>query len=162
MEKNLDGKTALVTGGSRGIGRAVVADLAARGAHVFFTYVKGEEAAKEVREAVERAGGCAAHHQCDSQDTQAVNGLVDQIVQDRGKLDILVLNAGIKRDQYLMMMSEEEFAQVIDTNLMGSFRFAKAACRPMMMEKAGAIVTISSHLSKSQTLIVPSSPVLNT
>ncbi len=144
MQPNLDGKTALVTGGSRGIGRAVVLDLAGRGARVVFTYLGNEEAAKETEEAVKKEGGEASPRQCDSRDTGAVNGIVDRIVEDHEKLDILVLNAGITRDQYLMLMVEEEFAQVVDTNLVGAFRFAKAACRPMMTRKSGSIITIAS------------------
>ncbi|MCP4600953.1 MAG: SDR family oxidoreductase [Proteobacteria bacterium] len=140
----LEGRIALVTGGSRGIGRAVVSQLAAQGAKVVFTYVREQETAREVEEYVKKAGGCALALQCDSRNSSAVNDTVDKIVSDYDKLDILVLNAGITRDQYLMLMSEDEFSQVIDTNLTGAFRFAKAACRPMMTRKSGAIVTVSS------------------
>ncbi len=141
---NLEGKTALVTGGSRGIGRAVVSQLADQGAEVVFTYLRKEEAAREVEESVKKAGGRVTAVKCDSTDSSAVSGTVDKIVTEYDKLDILVLNAGITRDQYLMLMSEEEFSQVIDTNLTGAFRFAKAACRPMMIRKSGVIVAVSS------------------
>ncbi len=147
MEQSLQGHVALVTGGSRGIGRACVKELAAKGAHVGFTYVRQEKAAAEVVDQVKEAGGRAWAIPCDSSDTQAVNTTIEKLITDHGKLDILVLNAGITRDQYLMLMSEEEFVQVLDTNLTGAFRFAKAACRPMMVQRSGAIVTISSVAS---------------
>ncbi len=144
MKTNLKGRVALVTGGSRGIGRAVVAELARLEANVFFTYRSNEEAAAEVEDSA-RATGCLVRGvQCDSGDTGAVTSAVEHIITDHQTLDILVLNAGITRDQYLMLMSEDEFGGVIDTNLMGAFRFAKAACRPMMTRKSGVIVTIAS------------------
>jgi 3-oxoacyl-[acyl-carrier protein] reductase len=144
MSRNLDGKTALVTGGSRGIGRAVVEDLCACGANVTFTFVKGQSAARELEESCAANGWSAAPVRCDSRDSQAVTSTVEEIVSGHGKLDILVCNAGITRDQYLMMMKEEDFVDVIQTNLIGAFRFAKAACRPMLTAKSGAIVTVSS------------------
>lgn len=140
----MNGKVALVTGGSRGIGRDVVIDLAAKGARVFFTYQKNDQAAGEVKIEVEKLGGAATAIKCDSRSAEEVTATVDGVVEDGGALDILVLNAGITRDQYLMMMSEEEFESVIDTNLVGAFRFAKAASRPMMGRKTGAIITIAS------------------
>jgi 3-oxoacyl-[acyl-carrier protein] reductase len=144
MTKNLDGKIALVTGGSRGIGRAVVLDLARRGARVAFTWVRGEEAAAEVERIAADEGLAARGIKCDSRLTEDVNRVVEDLVGDEGRLDVLVENAGVTRDQYLMLMGESEFAEVIETNLLGAFRFAKAACRPMMARKSGAIVTISS------------------
>ncbi|MBW2276275.1 MAG: 3-oxoacyl-ACP reductase FabG [Deltaproteobacteria bacterium] len=144
MTKNLDGNVALVTGGSRGIGRAVVLELARRGAQVTFTWVRGEQAAAEVEE-LAAGDGLAVHGvKCDSRSTEEVDRTVESLVADGGQLDILVANAGITRDQYLMLMGESEFAEVIETNLLGTFRFAKAVCRPMMGRKSGAIVTVSS------------------
>lgn len=134
-----DDKIALVTGGSRGIGRAVTAELAARGADVSFTWTRGEEAAAEV----ERETG-ARGLRCDSRDSAAVEESVERLVAERGQLDVLVCNAGITRDQYLMLMSEDDFSAVVDTNLTGAFRFAKAACRPMLTRRSGAIVTVAS------------------
>lgn len=144
MTKNLDGKIALVTGGSRGIGRAVVLELARRGARVTFTFVRGAEAAAEVEELATEEGLAVRGVKCDSRSSDEVNRTVETLVADEGRLDVLVANAGITRDQYLMLMGENEFAEVIETNLLGAFRFAKAACRPMMARKTGAIVTISS------------------
>jgi 3-oxoacyl-[acyl-carrier protein] reductase len=144
VEKNLDGKIALVTGGSRGIGQSIVIELAARGAQVVFTYKRSDEAAKELEEEVRNASGCAVGIACDSTSSEAVEKTVEKTIKDFSKLDILVLNAGITRDQYLMLMSEDEFTQVIDTNLTGAFRFAKAACRPMMGQRSGVIITVSS------------------
>ncbi len=144
MDQSCRDKIALVTGGSRGIGRAVVEVLAGRGARVVFTYLKNREAADEVSRAVGAKGGTATGVACDSAETEAAQALVDRVVGEHGRLDILVLNAGVTRDQYLMMMGEADFTQVIDTNLTGAFRFAKAASRPMMQERSGAIVVISS------------------
>jgi 3-oxoacyl-[acyl-carrier protein] reductase len=144
MDRNLEGRIALVTGGSRGIGRAVVMELAARGARVTFTYARNAEAAADVERAAAEKGLEARGVACDSTDGAAVTAAVEALVAAAGRLDALVCNAGVTRDQYLMLMSEDEFTSVIDTNLTGAFRFAKAACRPMMAQKSGAIVTISS------------------
>ncbi len=140
----MEAKIALVTGGSRGIGRAVVLELARQGARVYFTYRKDAEAAVEVEEEAARSGGVAKGMMCDSRDSGQVAATVDQVVSTEDALDVLVLNAGVTRDQYLMLMSEEEFDVVLDTNLKGAFRFAKAACKPMMARKTGSIVTVAS------------------
>jgi 3-oxoacyl-[acyl-carrier protein] reductase len=144
MTKNLDGRVALVTGGSRGIGRAVVLELARRGARVSFTWLRGEEPAREVEQLAAAEDLEVAGVQCDSRDTAAVTETVERLVAEREQIDILVSNAGIVRDQYLMLMGEQEFTDVIETNLMGAFRFAKAACRPMMARRSGSIVTVAS------------------
>lgn len=144
MEQNLKNKVALVTGGTRGIGRAVVTDLARRGAQVIFTYVKNDEAARALENELNDAPGTVEGRVCDSRSSDAVHRLTDDVVGAFSKIDILVLNAGITRDQYLMMMSEEDFDKVIDTNLGGAFRFAKAVSRPMMAARSGAIVALSS------------------
>ncbi len=144
MEKAFAGKVALVTGGSRGIGQACVEALAKGGAEVVFTYRHNETAAEQTTAAAKAHGGRVIPLKCDSADTAQVNQTVEQVIATFEQLDILVLNAGITKDQYLMLMSEEEFAQVLDTNLVGAFRFAKAACRPMMTRRAGTIITVSS------------------
>jgi 3-oxoacyl-[acyl-carrier protein] reductase len=144
MNLEFKDKIAIVTGGTRGIGRAVVEALALRGAHVVFTYLKNRDAAKELGRSLGERGGKAVGAACDSRETGAVQALVERVVAEHGRLDILVLNAGVTRDQYLMMMGEEDFTEVVDTNLTGAFRFAKAASRPMMTQKQGAIVVISS------------------
>ena len=148
LEKTLIEQTALITGGSRGIGKAVVAALAARGARVAFTYVRNEAAAMETMDQVEGLTGIRPIAICcDSRDGEAVTDTVDRLIEEMGQIDIAVLNAGITRDQYLMMMNEEEFTSVIDTNLNGSFRFARALSRHMMGRRQGAIVTLSSIAS---------------
>lgn len=143
-EQKFQGQVALVTGGSRGIGAAVVQLLAARGANVAFTYRRSEEDARALVAKVQDSGGTAEAHPCDSTDAAAVTAVVEGLLARHGRLDTLVLNAGITKDQYLMMMSEEDFLKVIDTNLVGAFRFAKAACRPMMEARRGTIVAVSS------------------
>ncbi|MCU0661583.1 MAG: 3-oxoacyl-ACP reductase FabG [Myxococcota bacterium] len=142
--REFEGRSALVTGGSRGIGAAVVRTLAARGATVAFTYRRAKDEAAALVEKVRAEGGTANAHLCDSGDTAAVGELVNDLAGNGRGLDILVLNAGITKDQYLMMMSDEDFLRVIDTNLVGAFRFAKAACRPMMENRRGTIIAVSS------------------
>lgn len=134
-----EGKTAIVTGGSRGIGRAVVALLAAQGAKVSFTYYRHEENAR----AVEKETG-AQGILCPQSDAETIDKTVESIVQDQGSIDILVNNAGITSDQFVMMMPAEEWERVIDTNLNGAWRWAKAVSRPMMTRRSGAIVNIAS------------------
>ena len=148
LEMMLNEKVAIVTGGSRGIGRAVVEALAAEGASVVFTYIKNSEAAKAVEAAVAEKGGLALGEVCDASDGAAAQAVVDNTVAQFGKIDILVLNAGITRDQYLMTMSESVFKEVVDTNLTGAFRMAKAASRPLMQQKKGSVVVISSTASR--------------
>jgi 3-oxoacyl-[acyl-carrier protein] reductase len=144
MGRELAGRVALVTGGSRGIGRAVVEELSRRGADVLFTYARSAEAAGEVERGAAGEGRAVKAVRCDSRDAAAVAACVDGLVAERGRLDVLVCNAGVTRDQYLMTMPEESFAEVVDTNLMGAFRFAKAASRPMLTQRSGAIVAIAS------------------
>ncbi len=151
VEQNLADKIALVTGGARGIGRAVVEDFARLGATVVFTYVKNDEAARSLEAALKDAPGRVSGRRCDSTDAQAVDALVDEVISVHGRIDVLVLNAGITRDQYLMMMTEEDFTKVVDTNLVGAFRFAKAVSRPMMGARSGAIVAVSSVAARFGT-----------
>lgn len=144
LDAPLQEQVVLVTGGSRGIGRAIVRSFANRGARVVFTYRQNEDAAASVEEDARRAGQQVVALKCDSRDTGAVSSAVERIIADFGTIDVLVLNAGITRDQYLMMMGEEEFETVIDTNLTGAFRFAKAVSRKMMGNRRGVIVTVAS------------------
>ncbi len=134
-----DGKTVVVTGGSRGIGRAIVNRFAAEGARVYFSYNRHEEAAREVAEA---AGAVALL--CPQSDAEGVEQLVERITEETGRLDVLVNNAGITSDQYLMMMPFEQWEKVIDTNLHGAFRWVKGCCRSMISARRGAIVNVSS------------------
>jgi 3-oxoacyl-[acyl-carrier protein] reductase len=132
-------KVALVTGGSRGIGKAVVEELRRRNATVYFTYHRHEEAAEQT---AQTSGGKKIL--CSQADAVAIDNAVASILQNEGRIDILVNNAGITSDQYLMMMPAEEWDKVLDTNINGAFRFAKAVSRPMMNAKQGVIVNVAS------------------
>ncbi|MDY3281157.1 3-oxoacyl-[acyl-carrier-protein] reductase [Dysosmobacter sp.] len=140
----LTGKTALVTGGSRGIGRAICLELAARGANVALCYAGGEAAAAETARLCEERGVKALAIRCDVSDGAQVKAMVDETVRAFGSLDILVNNAGITRDGLAVMMSEENFDAVIATNLRGAFLCMKAAARPMMKKRWGRMVNLSS------------------
>jgi len=140
----LTGKTAVVTGGSRGIGRAVCLKLAGLGANVVFSYAGNEAAAEETRAACEALGVKAEAVRGDVGDALAVQNLIDTAVKSFGRIDILVNNAGITRDGLLMRMKEEDFDEVIRTNLRGAFLCTKAVSRLMMKQRAGRIVNVAS------------------
>lgn len=135
----LEGKRAIVTGGSRGIGRAIAAELRAQGARVLFSYAGNESAARET----EAATGALAVR-ADAADPAGAQALVDAALASFGGVDILVNNAGITRDGLLMTMKEEAFDAVVDTNLKGAFLTMRAVCRPMMKQRWGRIVNLSS------------------
>jgi 3-oxoacyl-[acyl-carrier protein] reductase len=141
---DLSGKTALVTGGSRGIGRAVVLRLARQGADVCLSYRSGAEAAAEVVAAVEALGRTGVAVQADAADQASTNRLVETALTSFGRIDILVNNAGITRDDLIMRMKPEDWADVIATNLSGAFYAIKAVTRPMLKARAGRIVNITS------------------
>ena len=138
------GKTAVVTGGSRGLGRAVCLELAKGGANVVFCYAGNEAAAKETTAACEALGAKALAIQCDVAKANEVKALMDAAVKEFGRIDILVNNAGITRDGLLMMMKEEDFDAVIAANLKGTFLCMKAVSRIMMKQRYGRIVNLSS------------------
>ena len=140
----LDGKTALVTGASRGIGRAVALRLAEGGARVAINYAGNVKAAEEVKAAVEAAGGTAILCQADVADSAAVEAMVAAVAKEFGTIDILVNNAGITRDTLLIRMKDEDFAKVLDTNLKGVFYCTKAVSKLMMKKRAGRIVNMAS------------------
>jgi 3-oxoacyl-[acyl-carrier protein] reductase len=141
----LDGRTALVTGGGRGIGRATAIRLGSDGARVGINYKGNTAAAEETKRAVEAAGARAALIQGDvSVDVEAERVVKDALAFGDGKLDILVNNAGITRDNLLLRMSAEEWDAVLDLNLRGAFLVTKAALRPMMKQRGGRIVNVSS------------------
>ena len=140
----LDGKTALVTGASRGIGRAVALCLAAEGARVAINYAGNVKAAEEVKASVEAAGGTAILCQADIADSAAVEAMIADVVKEFGAIDILVNNAGITRDTLLMRMKDEDFAKVLDTNLKGVFYCTKAVSKLMMKKRSGRIVNMAS------------------
>ncbi|MBD0380392.1 3-oxoacyl-[acyl-carrier-protein] reductase [Paenibacillus sedimenti] len=140
----LTGKVALVTGASRGIGRAIALHLAESGADVVVNYAGSEGAAQEVVELIEAMGRKAVKLRADVSSYQESEELVKQTLEILGKIDILVNNAGITRDNLIMRMKEEEFDQVIATNLKGVFNCVKAVTRPMMKQRSGRIINISS------------------
>ena len=138
------GKTAVVTGGSRGLGRAVCLELAKGGANVVLCYAGNEAAAKETTAACEALGAKALAVQCNVAKADEVKALMDEAVKTFGRIDILVNNAGITRDGLLMMMKEEDFDAVIAANLKGTFLCMKAVSRIMMKQRYGRIVNLSS------------------
>jgi len=140
----LQDKVALVTGGSRGIGRAIALMLADEGAHVAFTYRSASSAAESVIKEIQAKGRKAAGYQSDVRSLDDAHKIVDAVVKEFQRLDILVNNAGITKDTLLMRMSEQDWDDVIDTNLKGAFNFSKAACRQMMSQREGKIINISS------------------
>ena len=141
---DLSGKSAVVTGGSRGIGRAIVIRLATQGADVAFSYRGNEAAAKETAAAVETLGRKALPVQGDVSQPETAAALVKAALEAFGKVDILVNNAGITRDDLIMRMSIEDFRVVLETNLFGAFYAIKAVTRPMLKAKRGRIINITS------------------
>jgi len=138
------GKTALVTGGGRGIGRAVSLELARLGAKVAVNFAGNSAAAEQTAEECRALGVDAFAIQADVADPAAVDGMMKDVLGRFERLDILVLNAGITRDGLLLRMGGEDFDRVIDTNLKGAFNCLKAACRPMMKQRYGRVVAMSS------------------
>lgn len=141
---NFAGKTAVVTGGSRGLGRAVCLELAAGGANVVLCYAGNEAAASETVSACEALGARALAVRCNVAEAGEVKALMDAAVQAFGRIDILVNNAGVTRDGLLMMMKEDDFDAVIDANLKGTFLCMKAVARQMVKQRYGRIVNLSS------------------
>lgn len=140
----LEGKVAVVTGASRGIGRAIAMKLASEGAAVVVNYNGSAERAEEVRSEIVNKGGKAEVMQCDVSDFQACGDFIKEVIEKFGSLDILVNNAGITRDGLLMRMSEEDFDAVLNTNLKGAFNCIRFASRTMMKQKSGRIINLSS------------------
>ncbi|WP_294514459.1 3-oxoacyl-[acyl-carrier-protein] reductase [uncultured Intestinimonas sp.] len=141
---SLQGKCALVTGGSRGIGRAVCLELARQGAWVAVNYAGNAAAAEETVQACEALGVEAFAIQADVADAAACEAMVKEVLSRFGRLDILVNNAGVTRDGLMPMMKEADWDAVLDTNLKGAFHCMKAVYRPMMKQKYGRIVNLSS------------------
>jgi len=144
MPSQLENKVALVTGGSRGIGRAIALEFAARGAAVVVNYNKSPESAEEVVKQIQAAGGRAAASQADVSDFKQAEGLVKFAIDTFGDLSILVNNAGITRDQLIMMMPESDWDTVINTNLKSTFNCSKAAVKHMMRKRTGRIINMAS------------------
>jgi 3-oxoacyl-[acyl-carrier protein] reductase len=143
MNSLLD-KVAIVTGGTRGIGRAIVLALCEEGADCAFTYSSSRSAAETLAEEVRRMGRRPLPLQLDVRDYEGAVKLVERVKQEFGRLDILVNNAGITKDKSLMMMSKEDWSEVIDTNLTGTFNTTRACIITFLKQKSGNIVNISS------------------
>lgn len=141
---SLEGKCAIVTGGGRGIGKAVCLELAAQGANVALCYAGSEAAAQETAAACEALGVKALAVRCDVSDAHQVTALMDAVMEQLGQIDILVNNAGVTRDGLLMSMKEEDFDAVLATNLKGAFLCMKAVARPMIKQRGGRIINLSS------------------
>jgi len=141
---DLTGRSAVVTGGSRGIGRAIVLRLAAQGADVAFSFRGNETAAHEVVAGVEGLGRHAVAIQADVAKPESAETLIGTAVETFGKVDILVNNAGITRDDLIMRMSVDSFREVLETNLFGAFYAIKAVTRPMLKARRGRIINITS------------------
>ncbi len=141
---DLSGKSAIVTGGSRGIGKAIALRLARQGADVAFSYKGNEAAAQATAAELEALGRRALAVQADVTDPTSAEGLVKQALEAFGKVDILVNNAGITRDDLIMRMSPDMWREVLETNLFGAFYATKAVTRPMLKAKGGRIVNITS------------------
>lgn len=144
MGLSLKEKNCLVTGGSRGIGKAIALTLAKFGANVAITYARSADAANEVVKEIEAMGKKAVALQADAVNFDEATKVIDEIVSTWGKLDVLVNNAGITRDTLLLRMSENDWDEVITTNLKSIFNYSKACARPMMKNRAGSVINISS------------------
>ena len=140
----LEGQTAVVTGASRGIGRAIALRLASEGALVAVNYQGSRERAEAVKAEIEELGGTALLYQCNVADFAACEEFLKAVTEQTGRLDILVNNAGITRDGLLMRMSEEDYDAVLNTNLKGTFNCIRFASRQMLRQKSGRIINISS------------------
>ncbi|GGP12299.1 MULTISPECIES: 3-oxoacyl-[acyl-carrier-protein] reductase [Oceanobacillus] len=145
----LQDQTAVVTGASRGIGRAIALELAKNGANVIVNYSGSEAKAEEVVGEIQALGVKAVKIQANVADEESVKQLMKQAVKEFGSIDILVNNAGITKDNLLMRMKEDEFDQVIQTNLKGTFLCTKAVSRQMMKQKSGRIINVASIVGVS-------------
>lgn len=137
-------KVVLVTGGSRGIGRAIAVELGSRGAKVVVGYAGNETAAAEVVKIIVDSGGTAKARRFDVADAEACALAIDDVVKEFGRLDVLVNNAGVAIDGLIMRFKDDDWDKTIDTNLKSAFMLMRAASRPMMKQKGGAIVNVSS------------------
>lgn len=144
-EKQFSGKSAIVTGATRGIGRATALELAKRGANVAFNFAKSQDEADKLKAEIEALGVKAFAQSCDVANTEASAEFVKQAWAELGTIDFLINNAGITRDTLILRMKEDDWDTVIDINLKGAWNFSKAVMRPMMKnENGGAIVNITS------------------
>ncbi|MCP3659831.1 MAG: 3-oxoacyl-[acyl-carrier-protein] reductase [Bacteroidetes bacterium] len=137
-------KISLITGASRGIGRAIALKLAENGSHIAFTYLSSEQKAKNLEEEIKKLGVKVKAYKCDASNFDDCTQLIDSIIKDFERIDVLVNNAGITRDNLLLRMSEEDWDKVITTNLKSTFSTVKAASKYFMKQRSGSIVNISS------------------
>lgn len=143
-QNSLSGKIVIVTGGSRGIGKAIALKLAEQGANIAINYNKADSEAQAVVEAVKQMGVEAQAIQADVAVTTEAARLIDTVLKSMGRVDILVNNAGVTRDKLLMQMSEADWDTVLDTNLKGAYNCSKAILRPMLKQRGGRIINITS------------------
>lgn len=142
--KLLEGKTALITGGSRGIGEAIVLKFAEQGANIAFTYLSSEEKAKAIESKVAALGVQVKSYKSDAAQFAEAEQLVNQVVKDFGNIDICVNNAGISRDNLLLRVTEDQWDEVMQANLKSVFNLTKQVIRPMMKARSGSIINMSS------------------
>lgn len=147
--KPFSGRTAIVTGATRGIGRAIALELARRGADVAFNYAKSAEAAESLRKEIEALGVKVIATQCDVANTESSAEMVKQVKDAFGRIDFLVNNAGVTRDNLILRMKEADWDEVMDTNLKGAWNFSKAALRVMLRQEGGGSVLNISSISGS-------------
>lgn len=140
----LDNKIILITGASRGIGKAIAEECVRHGGTVAFTYLSSDEKARDLEKELSKNGGIAKGFRSDASKFEAAQKLVDDVVEEFGTIDVLVNNAGITRDTLLMRMTEEQWDEVINTNLKSAFNLTKAVQRPMLKARSGSIINMSS------------------
>ena len=142
--KTLEGKIALITGASKGIGRAIANTFAEHGANIAFTYLSSVEQGESLVEQLKTKGVDAKGYRSDASSLKAAQELITDVIQDFGKFDILINNAGITRDNLIMRMSESEWDDIMEINLKSCFNTVKAAFRPLMKQRSGSIINMSS------------------
>ncbi len=144
-KQSFNGKTVIITGATRGIGKAIALELAKRGANIAFNYAKSADEAEKVKTEIENSGAKGFAESCDVANTEAAAEFVKKVKDEFGSIDFLVNNAGITRDNLIMRMKEDDWDSVINTNLKGAWNFSKAVLRPMMRnENGGSILNITS------------------
>ncbi len=146
---NLNSRVALITGASRGIGKAIALELAKRGAFVYVNFSSNEEAANQVIKEIEESGGKAKKLGFKIQNKEEVENAINKIKEESGKIDILVNNAGISRDALIIRAKDEDWQQTLDVNLTGAFYVSRAVSKLMLKEKYGRIVNISSIVGQT-------------
>ena len=150
----LDNKVVLITGASRGIGKSIAEECVKQGAKVAFTYLSSEEKARALEAELTANGGVAKGFKSDAGNFEQAQKLVDDVVAEFGTIDVLVNNAGITRDTLLMRMTEEQWDEVINTNLKSAFNLTKAVQRPMLKARSGSIINMSSVVGVPRLIIV--------